>query len=548
MVEFIQQGPRLGNQYTEDIALQEILKSFMGDDISYHEDELRRFGNRVIEDLLPHHRLCEKFPPVFEEYSAWGEKLDKIHTHDSWSYMHKVSSEERLIKLGYLNFQYNRLVQFAKLYLFSPSSGLFLCPLAVVDGAAFLIKHKLPKDPELDELFERLTTDEPERFWTSGQWMTEKNGGSDVSNSTQTIAVHISGDKYSLTGYKWFTSTATSEVTFTLARIEGKVSMFLIIVKDNLDKLKTVRLKEKLGTRQLPTAEIKLEGCIGKLVGNIGEGIRYISNLVNITRLYNSIGAISSMRRATAIARDFAFRRNAFGKLIIEHPLHEKTLFLMELKVRGCLLLLMYTAVLLEKVEKNTSKIWETETLRILTPVIKLYTGKMTSEVVKEGMECIGGVGYMENSGIPNLLRDAEIYSIWEGTTNILSLDVLRAINKLKDFKLTFLIESLKSLSANERLIQRINFITAIIKNETFYRKISFEIGNIFIAALMYWHAERTGTNESKEAAQYWENNFTEGFFEINSQLISSYARNIKNGKATGFGDFGMYFQPRFKL
>ena len=192
------------------------------------------------------------------------------------------------------------------------------------------------------------------------------------------------------------------------------------------------------------------------------------------------------MRRALAIARDFAFRRNAFGKLIIEHPLHEKTLFLMELKTRGCLLIIMYTASLLEKVEKKVNNKWEAETLRILTPIIKLYTGKMTSEVIKEGMECVGGVGYMENSGFPSILRNAEVFSIWEGTTNILSLDVIRVINKSQDFELKFLKEALKSLTSNERLIQRINNITKVLKDQRLYRNLSFEIGNIFITALLY--------------------------------------------------------------
>lgn len=548
MSDFVQDPPRLGNQYLEDLALQEYLQSFMGNFIKEYQSELTKFGERVVADLIPHHRLCEKFPPVFEEYSAWGEKIDKIYTHSSWGYMHKVSCEERLIRLGYLDIPCNRLLQFAKLYLFNPSSGLYMCPLAMTDGAGYLIKHRLEKDQEIRRVFEKITSEDPGNFWTCGQWMTEKHGGSDVSAATRTQAVHIEGDKYALFGYKWFTSATTAQAAFTLARVDGKLSIFLVLVQENIEKIKIVRLKEKLGTKQLPTAEMKLEGCIGKLVAPIGEGIRYIASLVNITRLHNSIGAISSMRRAVAIARDYSFRRFAFGKSIAEHPLHQNTLFLMEVKTRGCLIFLLYTASLLEKVEKSTAQPWEVETLRILTPVIKLYTGKICTEVIKEGMECIGGVGYMENSGIPNLLRDAEVYSIWEGTTNVLSLDVIRVIAKNKDYKFEVLQQAIQNLSGEKILIERIKKLEKYVKISKTYRKVAFEIGHVIIAALLIWHAGKSGNEQSREIAGFWMENFKENFVEASDDLMVNLAHGLKNLKPTGMSNIGVDGAPRYKI
>ena len=548
MSEYYQDPPRLGNQYLEDIALQQYLLHFMGPVLASYEGDLTRFGERIVRDLLVHHRLCEKFPPVFEEYSAWGEKLDKIHTHSSWSYMHSVSSEERLVKLGYSDLPFNRLYQFAKLYLFSPSSGLYLCPLAMTDGAAYLIRHILSKDPETQAVLQSILEEDPAKFWTCGQWMTEKKGGSDVNDGTETTAIHVEGDKYALHGYKWFTSATTADAAFTLARVQGKISLFLVKVQENLQRIKIVRLKEKMGTKQLPTAEMRLEGCIGKLVAPIGQGIRYISNLMNITRLYNSIGAVSAMRRATAIARDYAFRRTAFGKVIAEHPLHQATLSLMELKTRGCLLFVLYAGMLLEKVEKGVSHKWEEETLRILTPIVKLYTGKMSPEVVKEGMECIGGVGYMENSGIPNLLRDSEVYSIWEGTTNILSLDVIRVIAKTKDFQLGFLVQAVKSLCSDEGLVERIRNVIRYVPVGKLQRKVAFEIGHVFIAALFAWNSGKAGTEESREIARYWKESFKETFDEIPDETLRELAFNLTKSTPSGIGNFDTNSKPRYKI
>ena len=171
--------------------------------------------------------------------------------------------------------------------------------------------------------------------------MTEKRGGSDVSRATETVAVHQEDDLYTLHGYKWFSSATDSDISFTLARTEGnsKLSMFYLKTRTDsgrLNNIQVYKLKNKLGTRQLPTAELLLHGTEARLVGEEGRGIAAISNMLTVTRIHNSVSAAAAMRKITSLARDYATRRSAFGSEIYKHPLHIQTLARMEVETRGC--------------------------------------------------------------------------------------------------------------------------------------------------------------------------------------------------------------------
>jgi hypothetical protein len=225
----------------------------------------------------------------------------------------------------------------------------------------------------------------------------------------------------------------------TLARIEGApagshgLSVFLINLRDNDGRLRNIRverLKDKLGTRALPTAELVLEGTPAQLVGGAGDGVRKIATLFNVTRVYNAVAAVAGMRRAIALASDYARRRRAFGKLLIEHPLHVETLADMHLELRTAFLLAFRVVELLGKDECGEATESESRLLRFLIPIAKLYTAKRAIAVASEVLEAFGGAGYLEDTGLPRLLRDAQVLSIWEGTTNILSLDALRAMDR----------------------------------------------------------------------------------------------------------------------
>jgi alkylation response protein AidB-like acyl-CoA dehydrogenase len=290
----------------------------------------------------------------------------------------------------------------------------------------------------------RLVTRDPMEFWTSGQWMTEKRGGSDVGASTTTYAVRDhDSHAYRLHGYKWFSSATDADMAFTLARVvneDGQVnqgsaglSLFYVETRDHNGSMNNIiieKLKDKLGTRQLPTAELLLDGTIAQLVGDEGRGIPNISPMLTITRLHNVMSSVAAMRRITFLARDYSTKRRSFGKYLADHPLFMRTLASLELETRGCLLLALELAELLGKEEMGVASPQDVHLLRLMMPVAKLYTAKQAVSVVSEGLECFGGQGYIEDTGIPTLFRDSQVLPIWEGTTNILSLDVLRAIKK----------------------------------------------------------------------------------------------------------------------
>jgi putative acyl-CoA dehydrogenase len=442
MRQSYQESPTLGNQYDADTVLRAYLRRRVPADVLAEiEPGLRRLGERVATDILALGEAAEALPPRHVAHDGWGRRIDRIETSEAWRTLDRVAAEEGLVAIGYERAygSLSRIDQFARMYLYSPSSAIHSCPLAMTDGAARFLE--VYGDEQTRPVLERLTSRDPNRFWTSGQWMTERTGGSDVSR-TSTIAQPAgeTDDRvYRLYGDKWFTSATTSQVAVTLARIDGApagsrgLSVFLVELRDSdggLRNIRIQRLKDKLGTRALPTAELTLEGTPARLVGGAGDGVRKISALFNVTRIYNAVAAAGGMRRAVALARDYADRRTAFGKLLREHPLHAATLAELDLECRAAFHLTFRVVELLGREECGEATPAESELLRLLTPVAKLYTAKQAVAVASEAIEAFGGQGYVEDTGLPRLLRDAQVLPIWEGTTNVLSLDVLRAIDK----------------------------------------------------------------------------------------------------------------------
>ncbi|MCS6934641.1 MAG: acyl-CoA dehydrogenase family protein [Chitinophagales bacterium] len=437
---FIQTIPQLNNEYECDIFLRDYLKVYLPEEVLNEiEEDLYNFGNRVVEELPTWARDAEVNKPCLTHYDAWGNRIDEIKVSEGWKKLERVAAEEGLVAIGYERKyrQHSRLYQFVKLYLYTASSAIYTCPLAMTDGAARLIE--VHGDDYLHrEVYPRLTDRDPRRFITSGQWMTERTGGSDVSRS-MTIAIEERGE-YRLYGHKWFTSAITADVAFTLASTEqpapgerARLSLFYLPIRNKEGKLNNIEveaLKDKLGTRALPTAQLRLCGARARMVGQKGKGVKTISTLFNITRIYNTISAVSYMRRAYALSAAYAGVREAFGKTITSHPLHRQTIRTMEIAYQSNALLAFLLARLLGREECKTATENEKALLRFLTPVAKLYTARQAIRYASEHIESFGGIGYLEDSGIPVMLRDVQVLSIWEGTTNVLALDMLRAAQK----------------------------------------------------------------------------------------------------------------------
>ncbi|MBI4512398.1 MAG: acyl-CoA dehydrogenase family protein [Deltaproteobacteria bacterium] len=436
-MDFIQAPPQLGNQYDDDPLLQEYLSRVLPKDmLGSIERELHELGElggitffkRQLED-----RLNE---PTLTQFAPFGERIDQIELSPLWREAQRVAAERGLVALAYerRNGEHSRVHQFALNYLVQASLDVYSCPLAMTDGAARTLVE-LGNHELADRALPRLTSRDPSRMWTSGQWMTERIGGSDVGRSEAIARLGAGG--WRLHGTKWFCSAATSEMALTLARPEGNkdggrgLALFYVETRDpkgGMNGIQIHRLKDKMGTRKLPTAELRLDGTLAKPVAGLQDGVKNITFMLNITRTWNAFGAAWGMRRAVALVRDWARRREAFGARLADKPLFADTVAGIAAETEGAFHLAFRAAELLGRHEAGVATEQENRVARILTPLAKLTTGKQAVAVASEALECFGGAGVVEDTGLPLLLRDTHVLPIWEGTTDVLSLDALRAL------------------------------------------------------------------------------------------------------------------------
>lgn len=383
-------------------------------------------------------RQAERERPHVTAFDPWGRRVDHIRVSKAWEELGAVSAREGLVAIGYeREFQeHSRLYQFAKLFLFHPSSAFFTCPLAMTDGAAKVLEN-FAQGGYQQKILRHLIAREPKEFWTSGQWMTERTGGSDVSG-TSTVA-RYEGERARLYGTKWFSSATTSPVALALARApespEGSRGLTLFLVETykapgELNGIQVLRLKDKLGTWALPTAELKLEGALATQVGALDQGVKTVATMLNITRLYNSVCSVGQATRALMQLRDYSAKRQVFGQRLESQPLHYTTFAREELNTLCGFLLTFELVHLLGKEECGTATSGQRDILRLMTPVCKLFCAKSAVQTASEVIEGFGGAGYIEDTGIPVHLRDAQVFAIWEGATNVLSLDLVRVVQK----------------------------------------------------------------------------------------------------------------------
>jgi len=431
---FTQSPPELGNQYRDDPLLagwlQRMLPAEVLRELATELDELGEVAGGPLYRLQLADRLNE---PRLLQWDAWGNRSDTVEVTRLWREAERLTLRHGLVATAYEGRlgRFARIAQFAKVFLFHPSSDVYTCPLAMTDGAARTLLESGNR-ALIDRALPRLTSRDAAAFWTSGQWMTETTGGSDVGRS-QTRAVR-DGDGWRLYGRKWFTSAVTAQMSLTLARPEGNppggkgLAMYYLELRDaegRLNNLRVDRLKDKLGTRKVPTAELMLEGTRAVLVGEPANGTRAIEPMLGVTRMWNSVCAIGFMRRGLALGRSYAARREVFGQPLLEQPLHADTLAALEAETWGAFLMTFLLVELHGRHEAGEIDDGQRALLRLLTPLTKLVTGKQAVAVTSEVIEGFGGAGYVEDTGLPQLLRDAQVLPIWEGTTNVLSLDAL---------------------------------------------------------------------------------------------------------------------------
>lgn len=436
-MDFTQAAPVLGNQYQGDRVLRGFLEHALPLEMrAAIESDLDELG-ALAASAWTEARNRASHEPVLTQWDAWGRRIDRIDLTPVWQRGAATSARYGLVAAGHdtTHGEHARTDQFVRVYLHHVASEFHTCPLAMSDGAATALKAS-GNAALIARALPHLLARDAADVWLSGQWMTETAGGSDVGSSG-TIARRADDGRWRLHGRKWFTSAVIGEMALTLARPEGSgdgtgaLALFYLETHDadgHWNGIRVDRLKDKLGTRELPTAEIHLDGSPAEAVGELAHGVRLIAPMLNVTRTWNAVCALATMRRCLALAFDYARRRHAFGRALIEQPLHLSTLAAMQAEFEAAFHLVFFATALLGKAEHGTASADEKALLRVLTPLAKLWTGKLAVRIASETCEAFGGAGYIENTGIPQLLRDAQVYPIWEGTTNVLALDVLRAL------------------------------------------------------------------------------------------------------------------------
>lgn len=433
---FVQSPPQLGNQYREDRVLRSYLRRVLpGAQLLTAEGTLDALGEHAA--LAWQRRdVIRRREPSLTQWDAWGNRVDRIELTHAWREGPGIAARHGLIATGHETAlgANARVQQFALAYLYHVASEFYTCPLAMTDGAATALKASGNR-ALMERALPHFLSRDPGKFWIAGQWMTETTGGSDVGNS-ETVA-RRDEQGWRLSGRKWFTSAINADAALALARPLGNpagadgLALFYLETRDEQgawNGIRIDRLKDKLGTRELPTAEIHLQDAAATLVGEAVHGVRAIVPVLQVTRLWNAVAALATMRRCIALVRDYAQRRIAFGRPLLEQPLYADMLASMQAEFEAAFHLVFHAAELLGRVQARQADDQQQELFRVLTPLVKLWTGALAVRIASEAVEAFGGMGYLEDSGIPQLLRDAQVFSIWEGAGNVQALDALNAL------------------------------------------------------------------------------------------------------------------------
>lgn len=512
---FTQTPPQLGNQFREDVFLQAVLRRSLPQAmLSDIEPQLHAMGELAGGELYELQQADRCNEPRLTQWDAWGRRIDRIELTPLWQRCARLAAQFGLVAIPYerTHGAHSRLHQFTLVYLFHASSDMYTCPLAMSDGAARTLLAS-GSEAQVERALPHLISRDPDQAWTSGQWMTETTGGSDVGGSL-THAVAQPDGTWRLFGKKWFTSSAQSQMALALARPKGNgaggsgLALFYLETHradGRLNGIQVERLKDKLGTRKVPTAELLLDECHAQLLGPASGGTRTIEPMLAVTRVWNAISAASIMRRGLVLAESYAELRMAFGKRLSDLPLHVATLRWLRAETQAATLLAFEAARLLGAQETKAMQAHESALLRLLTPLVKLTTGKQAVSVLSEVIECFGGAGYVEDTGLPALLRDAHVLPIWEGTTNVLALDALlrsdvdagmTALNKrsdaifmqMRDKKLRLFADEARHIVANAERWRAATLDAAVLQAGA--RRWALRIGRAYALLLLVEQAQ----------------------------------------------------------
>ncbi|ECA8969985.1 isovaleryl-CoA dehydrogenase [Salmonella enterica subsp. enterica serovar Ceyco] len=423
------------NLFLSDGALCEAVSR---EGAGWDSDLLASIGQQLgTAESLELGRLANAHSPELLRYDPQGQRLDDVRFHPAWHLLMQGLCANRVHNLAWEEEARagSFVARAARFVLHAQVEAGTLCPVTMTFAATPLLLQMLPATfhdwlapLRSDRYDSHLLPGGQKRGLLIGMGMTEKQGGSDVLSNT-THAERLADDSYRLVGHKWFFSVPQSDAHLVLAQAKGGLSCFFVprfLPDGQRNSVRLERLKDKLGNRSNASAEVEFQDAVGWRLGEEGEGIRHILKMGGMTRLDCALGSHGLMRRAFSVAIYHAHQRQAFGKPLIDKPLMRQTLSRMALCLEGQTALLFRLARAWEQRREAKEALWA----RLFTPAAKFAICKQGIPFVAEAMEVLGGMGYCEESELPRLYREMPVNSIWEGSGNIMCLDVLRVLTK----------------------------------------------------------------------------------------------------------------------
>lgn len=500
--------PKASSSVSDDKVLDRILDLYLPQNRSVVTSHLHRIARLALDPrVLAHAVDAETNPPVLRQLTTFGQenRNDPLWTTSGWQRLKEIGCAEGVVAVAYSQAEETahinrRIYEFALGHLWGVTGSMTGCPMSMTDGAATLLARHL-KDPDADQMgrtrvfeeaYRRLTSRDPKYAWTSGQWMTERSGGSDVS-ATETLATRLTAEElardegagrsedavgmplgpWRIDGFKWFSSATDSEMAVLLARTDKGLSAFYLptrrrkgthpstananllnltppAAETELNGLRIQRLKSKLGTNALPTAELSLHDARAWLIGAEGRGVAEIAAVLNLTRLSTAAGSVANWARGLAVCRAYSQVRRVRGGLLSSNALHLRWMAAETVKYTAAAHFSFLGVALQGALEQSHARVAAATLssrlipqsksdvallLRLLLPALKAQVSVASVAGLRECMECLGGVGYVENNSsdggllnLAKLYRDNLVNPIWEGTVSVMAEDVVRVL------------------------------------------------------------------------------------------------------------------------
>jgi putative acyl-CoA dehydrogenase len=425
------------NLYEADRALREAVHRAGAE---WAQEELRQLGARAADpEVIELGFLANRHPPQLQTHDRFGNRRDVVEFHPAYHELMRLACESGLHSSPWAEPRPGaHAARAAAVLLYGQVECGTQCPVTMTYAATALLTRHADALPALATTWlpriharaydRRFAPIEDKRGATIGMGMTEKQGGSDVRGNlsiAEPLAASGPGQPYRLTGHKWFMSAPMCDAFLVLAQAPGGLSCLFLprFVDGRVNALRFLRLKDKLGNRSNASSEVEFDGATGWLLGAEGRGVPTIIEMVNFTRLDCALGSASLMRQALVQAIHHARHRAAFGRRLAEHALMKNVLADLALESEAATSLAVWLASLYDRNDADAASL-----RRLLTPAAKYWICKRAAAFVEEAMEVLGGNGYVEDSILPRLYREAPVNSIWEGSGNVMCLDVLRAL------------------------------------------------------------------------------------------------------------------------